>query len=281
MPQELLIRARLGAPRPSRDDVARALVLGPPVGASVDAFEIGRPATGSTCLVTLEDAATDGVLARVTMPLARALFVGDDLLPAIVRAARELDATLVDDEGAELATEDAACVQWRARRLRELRALGLVCMQSGAPLPPKMPRRDLASAHAWLVAVDAIPDDDGPPIARLVLALDARDGEDATLAVRAPRADVVRLPPWPFVLIDPHAMGAPTSVDDAERALAPRLVSRAALVDGRAPDARGLVTVALDDRARAIVHESPDLSAFRVISVSEVVDTESILHLDD
>lgn len=281
MPQDLLIRAPAGAKPPTRDDVAGALALGRPIEAGTDAFEIGRPATGSTCLVTLPESVVDGVLARVTMPIARALFVGDDLLPPLVHAARALGASLFDDDGTELASVETARARWRARRRSELRALGRVCIESGAPLPPSLPARDLDAAHAWLVAVDALVDDRGPPIARLVLALDARDGEEATLAVRAPRADVVRLPPWPYVLIDPHAMGARAKDDDGDGDLAPRLVSRDAIVRGLAPDADGLVTVALDERVRTLALESPDLSPFRVLSVSELIDAESLALVDD
>jgi hypothetical protein len=293
MPLVLSIRIDGGRPPPSRGAILEAFEVNTERDDGADAFEIGRPATGSTCLVTFgagdavpssglsstssDDAADTRVFAdvRVIVPLARAPFLADDLLPALVASAQALGGVLVDVEhGSPLPTFERARAQWLDVRRRELHALYGVCVESGAPLPAMLPASDLVAMHAWLVRVADL-DDGAIPIARLVLGFDARDGEDVSIAVRAPRAARVRIPPWPYVLIDPQALG-PRSVDE-EDSEAPRLVARTRLVEGLAPDDDGLYTVDLDARVRELAETSPDLSPFRIVAPCEILDRESLV----
>jgi hypothetical protein len=274
---------------PSRAAVLAALDVASAHDDEADSFEIGRPATGSTCLITLQSAesagpavhvSTDDVLVRfadvrITVPLSRAPFLGDDLLPALTAGAQALGGVLVDVErGVALPTFEGARSHWMDTRRRELAALARVCIESGAPLPAVLPARDLATMHAWLVRVDAL-DDGELPVARLLLGLDARDGEDVALAVRAPRAARARIPPWPFVLIDPHALGPRSRASEDENE-APRLVARALLTEGIVPDDDGLYTIDLDARAQTLAMSSPDLASYRIVAPCEIVDRESL-----
>jgi hypothetical protein len=206
MPLVLTIHIPDGRATPSRAEILAALDVDSGVADDeADSFEIGRPATGSTCLVTLSS--TDGVIdvstsargedprfanVRVVVPLARAPFLGNDLLPALVAGAQALGGVLTDVEnGLALPTAEIARVHWLRIRRRELAALYRVCVESASPLPAMLPAHDLETTHAWLVRVAEL-DDGAVPIARLVLGLDARDGEDVGIAVRAPRAARIR-----------------------------------------------------------------------------------------
>ncbi len=106
-----------------------------------DAFEIGRPSTGATCLLQCDPPANWWV----SLPLLRSEFLADDLIPSLEAAALTLGGSFETD-GASLRE------QWLQARDSELIASRQRSDVDGLPPLPRMDAADLAAAHAWLRA---------------------------------------------------------------------------------------------------------------------------------
>ena len=161
---------------PRRDAVLAALALDDD-GAKT--FEIGRPATGATC-VLIDD--TNGW--QLLVPLLRTPTSAQDLIPAV--------AVLVPlGLTSPLPIAELIAV-WEARHRAACQERMATCASLGAP-PPHLPRAELLNLHGWLLALSGRDDVAGP-----ILAVDFQNGDPVTLAVVLPAAGSI--PPVPAVL---------------------------------------------------------------------------------
>lgn len=117
-----------------------------------DAFEIGLPATGSTCLLQCH-ASSNWTL---SLALLRAEFFAKDLFPAIESAAQSLGASFFSGPSSEGQAPPSLLAQWTAARDEEIVAAQARSDADGLSPLPRMPAEELAAAHAWLVAADSL-----------------------------------------------------------------------------------------------------------------------------
>ena len=199
-------------------------------------FELGRPATGATCL--LVDNAGSFTL---HLPLLRTPTSARDLLPPAIAAAASLGARWVGPG------DDDPLASWDAQHK-------VACAQAArdGPLPPHLPREALDRLHAWLLAVAATRDAAGP-----ILVL---HGDDTTrLAVGLPDGGVALLAPVGCVLAH---VGDETRVFPAARF--------------GAASADGFIHVDVDALDRGELHGGEPLGGVRVATPVEIVDDESL-----
>jgi hypothetical protein len=242
----------------ARADIVAAFDLADDDGAGPAVFEIGRPATGATC-VLLEEPGVP-LPWRLALPLVRAPWAAGDLLPGAHAAAVNLGAAwrLVDDQG-RLTDHLLSSLDdlRRAHDLLRRRACAEALRQAGADpaaLPPHAPAADLAAVHGWLVAAHDRA---------------ARDRQIAPLIVAATDPAAA----------DPRAATFATLVDAPDRRVAP---VPAIFFDGwllplgeRPADADGFVRVDAEFFATARAVGRP-ASALVLCSAVEVVDDETL-----
>lgn len=261
----------------SASEIARAFDVGDDEALS---FELGRPETGSTCLVQkseepdLERPELGLVRTpwRLFVPTVRAPFTARDLLPAAWAAARDLGGRFSTLEGPLLGDAPADLIAaWDALHRENARALSEACLSAGAPLPPHREGRELERVHALLVELAAKPPE-GVARPPFVLALDPRDGEPARFAVRLPlEAARCQLPLVDVVLADLDAQpGEPEH---------PRVYALDDLLGGAAHRQGDFVELDVDEALRERLRELPSegLERYRVVTPVEVTDTESLI----
>lgn len=164
---------------PRRDAVLAALAL---EDDGAKTFEIGRPATGATCVLVDEPTGF-----QLIVPLIRTPTSAQDLIPPIAAVIPlGLEGPLPLDEVISL---------WEARHRDACRELMAMCAAQGSPPPPYLPRAELEHLHGWLLALHGRDDVAGP-----ILAVDFQAGDPVTLAVALPPTGT--LPPVPAVFHD-------------------------------------------------------------------------------
>jgi hypothetical protein len=285
----LCVRERARAP--DRTSLARAFDVDDDEKKASPVFELGRPETGSTCVLaeSFDVGSTSDLDAPrppsgwittpwiLEIPLLRAPWLARDLLPAGAAAAAAIDAVLVDGRGALLLDGPALIAAWdeaHAAGVQELRAR---CEETAAPPPPLLPRAELDAVHAWLIALARASSTD-PRVPPFLHGLDPKDGTAAIVAARVPveRAEA-RLPPFPL-LVDVDAYHGGDAAGAARPAVeAPRLYAFDDVAAGAPVDAEGLAHVLLDARWRARVQAAPsdDIARYRFVAPVEIVDAES------
>lgn len=117
-----------------------------------DAFEIGRAATGSTCLLQSHSPSEWSL----SLPLLRAEFFAMDLFPSIEAAADTLGAAFFAPSDGPTVHAPRLRDQWMAARDEEIIAAQARSDADGISPLPRMDAQELDAAHAWLVAADGI-----------------------------------------------------------------------------------------------------------------------------
>jgi hypothetical protein len=241
-------------------------------------FEIGRPATGATCVLvdlspglrpppaesrvnsTTAKAAQafgwqsgrvavsrcapgeDRPTWRLIVPVIRTPTSAEDLIPPVAAA--------IPLGLQEPLPVEALLALWHDRHVDACRRLMAMCASQGSPPPPFLPRADLLLLHRWLLALDEkmrLGDDVAAPI----LGVDFKDGSPVSLVVAVPKSG--SLPPVPAVVHD---------VDGATRLFV--------LNDDDPRDDAALL------RMRLIGRDHRSLAGARIVSPVEIVDAESL-----
>lgn len=155
----LTLHPPLDPKRARRDAVLAALSLEDDGSRT---FEIGRAATGATCV--LVDDGPEGW--HLLIPLMRSPTSAHDLLPPI---AASIAVGLPDRA---LNAEELVAL-WQNKHVEACRELMALCEAQGSPPPPHLPRAQLDRLHGWLVARAGQP----------IVGVDFQEGGPVILAV--------------------------------------------------------------------------------------------------
>lgn len=199
-----------------RDAILRAFDL---VDDGSTTFEIGRPATGATCVLVSADGAAGRDGFHLVIPLMRTPTSARDLIPACAAAVPM--APLDGGDRGDAPWRDSELVAlWDERHAAACRELMAMCEAQGSPPPPHLPLRHLEQLHALLLARNG----------KAILGVDFQDGGAVTLAVPAGDDAPLHVVPGRVVEVDGVAVLRVAGHEDRSLARA-RLVTPVEIVD--------------------------------------------------